>query len=151
MLLVRGLFREYQQSLGVDLCFQGFDAELASLPGEYSAPAGELLLAWAGETGSPAALAGCGALRALPAVDYANACELKRVYVRPGFRGVGLGRQITEALIEAARTAGYGSVLLDTLDELAAARSLYRSLGFAEIAPYNDNPIADVHFLKLDL
>lgn len=143
---VRDLFRAYQQSLGVDLCFQGFADELAGLPGDYAPPGGELVLAWAeGEA------VGCGAMRALPGVDHPNACELKRVYVQPQARGMGLGRQITEHLIERARAAGYGCMLLDTLDDMATARDLYASLGFVEVAPYYFNPIAGAHYLKLAL
>jgi putative acetyltransferase len=142
----RAIFREYAASIGVDLCFQDFDAELAGLPGEYAPPAGELLLAYVdGE------LAGSGALRPLADVDYANACEMKRLYVRPAFRGLGLGRTIAEALLDAARGAGYSAILLDTLDEMETARELYGSLGFVEVPPYYFNPIAGAHYLKADL
>ena len=142
----RTIFREYAQSLAVDLCFQNFDAELASLPGEYAAPGGRLLLAWVeGE------LAGCGALRACVDADYANACEMKRLYVRPRFRGLGLGRALAEALLEQARGAGYSAILLDTLDDMESARELYESLGFEEIPPYYFNPIPGAHYLKADL
>ena len=113
----RAIFREYAASLDVDLCFQNFEAELEELPGDYAAPGGYLLLAWAGD-----ALAGCGALRAIDGSDYANACEMKRLFVRPGFRGLGLGRVIAEALFDEARRAGYSHVLLDTLDDMEAAR-----------------------------
>lgn len=137
------IFREYAGTLGFDLCFQDFDAELASLPGEYAPPQGELLLAWVdGE------LAGCGAVRGLADCDYANACEMKRLYVRPAFRGLGLGRRIAEALLDAGRRAGYAHMLLDTLDEMETARELYASLGFEEIPPYYFNPIAGAHYLK---
>lgn len=140
------IFREYAQSLDVDLCFQGFDAELASLPGEYAAPAGALLLAWVdGE------VAGCGAMRPLADVDYANACEMKRLYVRPGFRRLGLGRVLAQALLDEARRAGYSAMLLDTLDEMESARELYASLGFVEIPPYYFNPIAGAHYLMAEL
>jgi putative acetyltransferase len=142
----RELFLEYAASLGIDLCFQNFDAELAGLPGDYAPPQGALLLALVnGE------VAGCGALRALPGVDHANACEMKRVYVRPRYRGIGLGRMLVQVLLERAAQAGYSSVLLDTLDDMDAARTLYVSLGFQEVAPYYVNPIAGVHFLKADL
>ncbi|HET7524406.1 MAG TPA: GNAT family N-acetyltransferase [Burkholderiaceae bacterium] len=142
----RAIFREYAAGLGVDLCFQNFEAELASLPGEYGAPRGALLLATVNDE-----LAGCGACRPLPDVDYANACEMKRLYVRPGFRGVGLGRALAGALFDEARRIGYSSMLLDTLDDMEAARSLYEALGFEEIPPYYFNPIAGAHYLKAQL
>lgn len=142
----RAIFREYAQGLGVDLCFQNFAAELATLPGEYGAPRGALLLATVnGE------LAGCGACRALPDVDYANACEMKRLYVRPAHRGLGLGRLLAQALMDHAVSAGYSVMLLDTLDDMEAARSLYEALGFEEIPPYYFNPIAGAHYLKAQL
>jgi GNAT superfamily N-acetyltransferase len=143
---VREILREYARSLDVDLCFQNFEAELATLPGDYAAPSGQLLLAYV-----DGALAGCGGLRALPDVDYANACEMKRLYVRPAFRRFGLGRALAEALLDEARRAGYSVMLLDTLDEMESARELYASLGFEEIAPYYFNPIAGAHYLKADL
>jgi ribosomal protein S18 acetylase RimI-like enzyme len=142
----RAIFREYAGALGVDLCFQNFEAELAGLPGEYSAPRGALLLATVnGE------LAGCGACRPLGDVDYANACEMKRLYVRPGFRGLGLGRVLAQALMDQAVRAGYSVMLLDTLDDMEAARSLYVALGFEEIPPYYFNPIPGAHYLKVQL
>jgi ribosomal protein S18 acetylase RimI-like enzyme len=142
----RVIFREYAQGLGVDLCFQNFEAELASLPGDYAAPAGALLLAFV-----DGQLAGCGALRALPEADYADACEMKRLYVRRAFRGFGLGRQITLALIDRALQAGYSNMLLDTLDDMESARGLYEALGFEEIPPYYFNPIPGAHYLRRDL
>ncbi len=142
----RVLFREYAQGLGVDLCFQGFDAELAALPGDYAAPQGLLLLAWVdGE------LAGCGAFRPLPDADYANACEMKRLYVRRAFRRFGLGRLLAQALIDGAVQAGYSAMLLDTLDDMESARGLYATLGFEEVPPYYYNPIPGAHYLKVDL
>lgn len=142
----REIFREYAGSLQVDLCFQNFEAELASLPGEYAPPGGGLLLAYVdGE------VAGCGGFRPLPDCDYANACEMKRLYVRRAFRRFGLGRLLAEALIDAARRAGYSCMLLDTLDDMEAARGLYGALGFTEIPPYYYNPIAGAHYLKVDL
>jgi len=142
----REIFREYARSLDIDLCFQNFEAELADLPGDYAPPAGQLLLAWVdGE------LAGCGALRALPDCDYANACEMKRLYVRPAFRRFGLGRVLAQALFDDARRAGYSVMLLDTLDDMEAARGLYTTLGFEEIPPYYYNPIPGAHYLKADL
>lgn len=143
---VRALFVEYERSLAVDLCFQGFAGELAALPGEYAAPGGVLLLA-----SVDGAAAGCGALRALPEVDLPDACEMKRLYVRPAHRGLGLGRALAQALMERARNAGYRTMVLDTLDEMEAARGMYASLGFEEIPPYYYNPIAGAHYLKVDL
>jgi len=142
----RELLREYALSLDVDLCFQNFDTELASLPGDYAPPSGQLLLAFV-----DGALAGCGGLRALADVDYANACEMKRLYVRPAFRRFGLGRVLAQALIDEARRAGYSVMLLDTLDDMESARGLYTSLGFEEIPPYYFNPIKGAHYLKVEL
>ena len=124
---IREIFQEYADGLGIDLCFQQFDAELAGLPGEYQEPRGGLLMAHVGGE-----LAGCCALRPLDNADYPNAAEMKRLYVRKAFRGFGLGRQLSEAI-------------LDT------ARSLYDDLGFVEIAPYYHNPISGAHYLKVDL
>ena len=142
----RELMREYAHSLNVDLDFQHFDAELAALPGAYAAPTGQLLLARV-----DGALAGCGALRALPDGNHVNACEMKRLYVRPAFRRLGLGRVLAQALLDEARRIGYSAMLLDTLDEMASARSLYAALGFKEIAPYYVNPLAGAHYLKAEL
>jgi putative acetyltransferase len=142
----RRIFREYAAQVGVDLCFQNFDAELADLPGEYVMPGGALLLATVdGE------VAACGALRPLPDVDYPNACEMKRLYVRPAFRRFGLGRLLAQALMDRGLQAGYSNLLLDTLDDMEAARGLYASLGFEEIAPYYFNPIPGAHYLKATL
>ena len=143
---LREILREYAAGLGVDLCFQDFEGELAALPGEYVPPNGALLLALVGDE-----VAGCGALRPLPDADYANACEMKRLYVRPAFRRFGLGRILAQALIDAAIQAGYSTMLLDTLDDMEAARGLYASLGFEEIPPYYFNPIAGAHYLKVNL
>ena len=142
----RQILREYAASLNVDLCFQNFDAELAALPGEYAPPSGRMLLAFV-----DGALAGCGGFRALPDADYANACEMKRLFVRPAFRRFGLGRVLAEALLDEARRAGYSLILLDTLDEMESARELYASLGFVEVAPYYFNPIPGAHYLKAEL
>lgn len=143
---VREIFREYAQALGVDLCFQDFDQELASLPGDYAAPRGALFLASVdGE------LAGCCALRPLDTTDYSNAAEMKRLYVRKAFRNFGLGRQLAEVTLDAARAAGYACVLLDTLDDMEAARALYDDLGFQDIPPYYHNPIPGAHYLKCSL
>lgn len=143
---VRDIFVEYADSLGVDLCFQQFDTELATLPGAYAPPRGALLLALVDD-----AVAGCCAVRPLDDVDYANACEMKRLYVRKAFRGFGLGRLLAESALDAARRAGYGSVLLDTLDDMEAARALYEDLGFEEVPPYYHSPIAGAHYLKADI
>ena len=143
---VRAIFREYAAMLGVDLCFQNFEAELRTLPGAYAAPQGQLLLAYV-----DGQLAGCGAFRPLSDVDYANACEMKRLYVRPAFRRFGLGRQLAQALMDAALQAGYSVMLLDTLDDMEAARELYASLGFEEVPPYYFNPIPGAHYLKAEL
>jgi len=142
----REIFRDYAQSLGIDLCFQNFEAELVALPGDYASPRGALLLALV-----DGAVAGCGAVRPLPESDYANACEMKRLYVRPAYRKFGLGRLLAQALLDRGRQAGFSAMLLDTLDDMEAARGLYASLGFAEIAPYYFNPIAGAHYLKVDL
>ena len=142
----RQIIREYAAQQQVDLCFQGLEAELAELPGEYAEPRGALLIA----TQNGEAV-GCCALRPLDMVDYANACEMKRLYVKQGLRGTGLGRQLTEAMLDAARRAGYDCVLLDTLDEMESARTLYKDLGFEEIPPYYHNPIEGAHYLKVNL
>ena len=142
----RALFTEYAAGLQHDLCFQGFDSELRDLPGDYAAPRGSLLLArcegqWAG----------CCALRPLDSSDYANACEMKRLFVRPVFRRFGLGRMLALDLIDRALVAGYSAVLLDTLDEMEAARGLYASLGFEEVPPFYFNPLPGARYLRLDL
>ena len=143
---VREIFREYADALGVDLCFQDFESELALLPGDYAAPRGALLLAEV-----DGAIAGCCALRPLDAADYPNASEMKRLFVRKAFRGFGLGRELAEAMLDRARQAGYACVLLDTLDDMESARALYADLGFEEIPPYYHNPIAGAHYLKVDI
>lgn len=143
---VRDIFREYASTLNVDLSFQDFEAELAELPGDYAPPRGHLLLAEV-----DGAMAGCCALRPLDTVDYPNAAEMKRLYVRKAFRGFGLGRQLAEAILDAARQAGYACVLLDTLDGMESARALYGELGFEEIPPYYHNPVAGAHYLKVDI
>lgn len=143
---IRELFQEYADSLGVDLGFQDFEEELLNLPGEYVAPRGCLLLAYVGQTP-----AGCCALRPLDNSDYPNAAEMKRLYVRKAFRGFGLGRHLAEATLDAARQAGYACVLLDTLDDMEAARTLYVELGFEEVPPYYHNPLVGAHYLKADI
>jgi ribosomal protein S18 acetylase RimI-like enzyme len=144
--LARTLFLEYASSLKIDLCFQGFENELANLPGEYAAPRGALLLATVNGI-----VAGCCALRPLDSSDYSNASEMKRLFVRNVFRGLGIGRLLTEGILESAQKAGYSCVLLDTLDDMESARALYEDLGFEEIPPYYHNPIAGAHYLKVDI
>lgn len=139
---VRELFLEYQSALEVDLCFQGFERELAGLPGSYAPPDGRLLLAWAGP--EPA---GCVALRR----QGADAAEIKRLYVRPAFRGRGLGAALARAAMAAASEAGYAKLVLDTLPQMAEAQALYRSLGFRDIAPYYANPVPGARYLGLYL
>jgi len=139
---VAALFREYQQGLGEDLCFQGFAEELATLPGPYAPPAGVLLLAESG-----GAAVGCVGMRALEA----GVCEMKRLYVHPSRRGARLGHALAQAVIEAARVAGYATMRLDTLARLHAANSLYRNLGFRECEPYYPNPLDEVVYWELDL
>jgi len=139
---IRALIAEYGASLGVDLSFQGFERELEELPGAYGPPAGRLLLALV--DGEPA---GSVALRPLGAAD----CELKRLYVRPAFRGLGLGRTLTKSVLAAARAIGYRRVLLDTLPSMGTAQDLYRSLGFVVTEPYTVNPVAGATFMALEL
>jgi putative acetyltransferase len=138
----RRLFEEYAASLGIDLCFQGFEDELANLPGGYAPPAGRLLLASWND-----AVAGCVALRPLER----DVCEMKRLYVRPPFRTLGVGRGLAEQAVREARAAGYNSMRLDSLPSMAAAITLYRQLGFHEIPPYRDNPVPGAVFLELPL
>lgn len=142
----REIFTEYAAQLAVDLCFQNFDAELRDLPGDYAEPEGVLILAMVNGK-----VAGCCALRPLPTADHVNAAEMKRLYVRQAYRRLGIGRQLVEAVLDAARVVGYHSVLLDTLDDMESARALYEELGFINIAPYYHNPIAGAHYLKVVL
>jgi putative acetyltransferase len=142
----RAIVREYAQSLHFELCFQDFEAEWSAMESHYAAPSGLFLLAHL-----RGAVAACGGFRRLDDVDYPNACELKRLYVRPAFRRYGLGRTLTLALMDRARESGYSTMLLDTLDDMEAARELYVSLGFIEVPPYYFNPIPGAHYLKVDL
>jgi putative acetyltransferase len=140
--VIRELFEEYGGSLRIDLEFQGFSAELENLPGDYSPPAGRLLLGWEDE--EPA---GCVAMRSLAQ----GIAEMKRLYVRPAFRGGGWGRRLAERIVAEACEAGYDRMRLDTLPSMTGARSLYRSLGFREISAYRHNPIPGTAFLELAL
>lgn len=139
---VRTLLREYAAGVGVSLDFQQFDDELAGLPGAYTPPAGALLIAR-----TPDDDAGCIAVR--PLTD--ETCELKRLYVRPRWRGHALGRRLTNAALDFARAAGYRRMRLDTLPAMETAQTLYEELGFREIAPYTVNPVPGARFLELKL
>jgi GNAT superfamily N-acetyltransferase len=140
--LSRTLFEEYAAWLGVDLCFQGFAVELAGLPGRYASPAGRLLLAMAGVEA-----AGCVALRPLAK----DVCEMKRLFVRPAFRGQQVGRLLVERIVAEARSIGYRTMRLDTLPQMRAAIRLYTALGFVPCTAYYDTPLPDTVFMELQL
>jgi ribosomal protein S18 acetylase RimI-like enzyme len=140
--IARNLFQEYQTALGVDLCFQDFATELATLPGAYAPPRGQLLLARRG-----ADVVGCVALR--PFAD--EHCEMKRLYVRPQGRGIGLGRTLAQTVIDSARVIGYRRMYLDTLPSMREAQGLYENLGFRDVSAYRLNPIAGTRYLALEL
>src|SRR3954468_11607557 len=137
--VVRRLFREYQKSLGIDLSFQDFDRELRSLPGAYAPPSGRIFLAR-----SDFEVYGCVAFRPFSE----NTCEMKRLYVRPGQRGAGIGRALVTRVLDEARTIGYRSVLLDTLPSMGKAIGLYESLGFRDVAPFRYNPVPGTRYLE---
>jgi putative acetyltransferase len=139
---VRRLFREYADGLGVDLCFQGFDAELAGLPGDYAPPSGTLVLARI-----DGAVAGCVAAHRWDA----DACEMKRLYVRDAFRGTGCGGALVRHVLGWARNGGFQRIVLDTLPSMASAQRMYERLGFRETEPYRPNPVPGARYLALDL
>ena len=138
----RILFLEYAESLEFSLDFQEFEREIAELPGEYAFPEGCILLAYC--EGRPA---GCVALRKLED----GICEMKRLYVKPEFRGLEIGKTLSRMIVGKAREIGYGKMRLDSLSSMVEAISIYRSLGFEEIEPYRFNPMADVVFMEIDL
>jgi len=140
--IIKGLFVEYADSLGFELCFQNFDEELANLPGDYATPDGCLLLATYRDK-----VAGCVGLRKLSD----GICEMKRLYVRPDLQGLKIGRALAEAVIEQARSIGYARMRLDTVPSMEVARQLYISLGFNDIEPYRHNPIEGAVFMELKL
>jgi ribosomal protein S18 acetylase RimI-like enzyme len=141
---IRALFRSYEAAIGVDLCFQGFEEELRTLPGKYAAPTGELLLA-RNSAGEPI---GCVALRP---TDSVGICEMKRLYVEPEARGSGLGRKMVAAILDRAKAIGYREMRLDTLPAMSGAIALYRSFGFEEIPQYYETPIGCTLFLGKSL
>jgi putative acetyltransferase len=140
--LARDLFREYAAAIGVSLCFQNFEEELATLPGMYVPPTGRLYVLF-----DDAMAAGCAALRDIGS----GVAEMKRLYVRPQFRGRGFGKVLAARLIEDAGEIGYRAICLDTLASMRAARALYASLGFRPAPAYYENPLADVCYMKLEL
>jgi len=141
--IVEALFREYVASLTEDISFQNVDDEFAGLPGKYARPSGVVLIARDGEEAAGGAIA--------YRMVEPGVCEMKRLYVRPAFRGSGLGRELANELIEDARLHGYRTMLLDTLASMQSARALYRDLGFVPVAPYYDNPLPGVMYMALEL
>lgn len=139
---IRALFLEYQASLDVDLCFQDFAGELARLPGSYAPPSGRLLLCTVDQVPR-----GCVALQALADGD----CEMKRLYVRTGQRGLGLGRRLVARVLDEARAIGYRRIYLDTLPSMARAVAMYEALGFKDVAPYRHNPVPGARYMALAL
>lgn len=140
--IAANLFREYQSDLNADLCFQGFEEELASLPGKYARPQGNILIAKYKEQ-----IAGCVALRPIEN----EVAEMKRLYVKPAYRGCSIGKVLTREIIQEAKQSGYKSIRLDTLKRLHAAIELYKSFGFKPIEAYYNNPMDEVVFLELAL
>ena len=142
----RQLFTAYAASIQERHCFPNFADELSNLDQIYGAPHGGLFLAWAGNL-----VAGCCAFRPLPDTDHLDACEMKRLYVPDEFRGMGIGHRLVATVMEAAQASGYSCMLLDTLDEMEAARALYVEMGFIEIPPYIQSPVPGAHHLKVVL
>lgn len=144
--IVRVLFKEYEKNIGIDLCFQNFNEELRQLPGDYAEPRGALLIArFDGK------IAGCCALRPVIKEGFQNAAELKRLFIRPAFRGHGIARTIVIEILRRASEKGYQTVILDTLKTMTEAQALYGKLGFEEIPAYYANPEPGVRYMKLDL
>ncbi len=139
---LRELLREYQQSIGVDLCFQNFEAELAALPGDYMPPDGRLII---GEIEGKVAC--CVAMHRFDA----ETAEMKRLFVRPAFRGYGLGRLLTQTIIEDARSKGYQRLVLDTMPDMRDAQAMYEQFGFRDIPAYTVNPVQGARFMGLTL
>lgn len=142
----RALLQEYAATLPADIVLDEFAPDAAPLPQHYSSPRATLLLAWVDDL-----LAGCCAMRPLDESDHMGAAEMRRLYIRPAFRGLGLGKALAETALDFARIQGYDCVLLDTLDTAEVARQLYEDLGFYEIPPYYNSPLAGAHYLKRDL
>ncbi len=136
---VRALFREYEKNIGISLCFQNFTEEVATLPGAYAPPDGRLLLAFVGTD-----VAGCVALRKIGE----GVAEMKRLYVRPAYRGTGLGRKLAEVVLDEAMAIGYRALRLDTLATMKEAQALYLSMGFTDIPDYNEHPVEGTRFME---
>ena len=146
MLAARELLQEYADSLDCRVYLPNISQELQNLPGEFAPPRGALLLVWVDDV-----LAGCCAMRALDDSDHIGSAEMMRLYVRPAFRGLGLGKNLAQEILYCAAQAGYACVLLDTLDSIEAARQLYEDLGFYEIEPFYNSPVSGAHYLKVEL